>query len=76
MKILRLILVIIVIALSSYALITGISVAIIPYIIFSLGLMLLVNGIIALLEKRKAAAITLFFVTGINFYVLFNILLN
>ena len=76
LKILRLILAIIVVALSSYALITGISGAIIPYIVFFLGVMLLVTGITELREKRKATAITLFFVTGFNFYVLFNILLN
>ncbi|NEU31932.1 DUF3953 domain-containing protein [bacterium LRH843] len=60
MKILRLILAIIVAALSSYALITGITGTIIPYVLFFLALMLLVTGITELREKRKATAITLF----------------
>lgn len=76
LKILRLILAMIVVALSSYALITGITGTIIPYVLFFLALMLLVTGITEFREKRKATAITLFFVTGFNFYVLFEILLN
>lgn len=76
LKILRFILAILVIALSSYALITDRSGAIIPYIVFFLGGMLLVTGIAELREKRKANAITLFFVAGFNFYVLFSILLH
>lgn len=76
LKILKLILAIIVVALSSYALITGISGGIIPYVLFFLGLMLLVTGITEFREKRKATAITLFLVTGFTFYVLFNILIN
>ena len=76
LKILKFILVIIVITLSSYASITDISGAIIPYVVFFLGSMFLVTGIIELRKKRKAAAITLFFVTGFNFYVLFEILIN
>ncbi|MDV2684015.1 DUF3953 domain-containing protein [Alkalihalophilus lindianensis] len=76
MKILRLILAIIVVALSIYALITGITGAIIPYVLFFLALILLVTGITEFREKRKATAITLFFVTEFNFYVSFNILFN
>ena len=69
MKILRLILAIIVVALSSYALITGIPGAIIPYVLLFLGLMLLVTGITEFREKRNATAITLFLVAGFSFYV-------
>ena len=76
LKILKFILVIIVIALSSYASITDKSGAIIPYIVFFLGSLLLVTGIIELRKKRKAAAITLFLVTAFNFYVLFEISIN
>ncbi|TDL31500.1 DUF3953 domain-containing protein [Jeotgalibacillus sp. S-D1] len=38
--------------------------------------MLLVTGITEFREKRKANALTLFFVTGFNFYVLFEIIFN
>ena len=76
LKIIRLILVVIVIALSSYALLTDISKTLIPYVVFFLGLMILVTGIMELRQKKKATAITLFFVTGFNFYVLLKILLN
>jgi len=76
LKILRLIFAIIVVVLSSYALITGISGAIIPYVLLFLGLMLLVTGITESHKKQKATAITLFFASGFNFYVLFSILLN
>ncbi|AXI07703.1 hypothetical protein CUC15_01305 [Oceanobacillus zhaokaii] len=38
--------------------------------------MLLVTGITEFHEKRKVTAITLFFVTGFNFYVSFNILFS
>ena len=77
LKILRLILALIVVALSSYALITGTSSrAIIPSILLFLGLMLLVTGITEFREKRKTTAITLFFVSGFNFYVSFSILLD
>lgn len=76
MKILRLILAIIVVALSSYALITGILGGIVPFVLFFFGLMLLVTGITEFLEKRKATAITLFLVSGFTFYVSFKILLN
>ncbi|WP_368773686.1 DUF3953 domain-containing protein [Jeotgalibacillus sp. S-D1] len=41
-----------------------------------LALMLLVTGITEFREKRKANALTLFFVTGFNFYVLFEIIFN
>lgn len=76
MKILRIIFAIIVVALSSYALITGITATIVPYVLFFLALMLLVTGITEFREKRKTTAITLFFVAGFNFYVLLNILFN
>ena len=76
LKILKLILAIIVVALSSYALITGILGGIVPFVLFFFGLMLLVTGITELLEKRKATAIILFLVSGFTFYVLIKILLN
>ncbi|RDW18729.1 hypothetical protein CWR48_10430 [Oceanobacillus arenosus] len=69
MKILRLILAIIVVAVSSYGLTTGNSEVLIPYALLFLGLMLLVTGITEFKERRKANAIILFIVTGFSFFV-------
>ncbi|WP_099157782.1 DUF3953 domain-containing protein [Virgibacillus ndiopensis] len=69
MKILRIILSIIVVALSSYGLLTGTSGVIMPYALLLLGIMLLIIGITEFQEKRKATAITLFFVTGFSLFV-------
>ncbi|MBM7837037.1 positive regulator of sigma E activity [Alkalihalobacillus xiaoxiensis] len=76
MKLVRLILGIIVVSLSSYALLTGVTEALIPYVLFFLGAMLFVSGMIEFRKKSKTMAILLFFVTGFNFIVLFTILLS
>ena len=68
MKILRIILAVVVIALSSYGLITGTTGVIIPYVLLSVGLMLLVTGGIEF-QKRKPTAFTLFLASVFSLFV-------
>lgn len=68
MKVLRLVLAIIVVSLSSYGLITDTFEVIIPYILLFLGTMLFVTGIIEF-KKRKPTAITLMLASGFSFFV-------
>ncbi|WP_240335340.1 DUF3953 domain-containing protein [Paraliobacillus sediminis] len=72
---LRLILSIIVVALSSYGLLTGIPGVIIPYALFFLGIMLLITGVIEF-QKRNANAINSFLVAGFSLFVSIYILLS
>ncbi|CAM3206830.1 DUF3953 domain-containing protein [Filibacter tadaridae] len=68
MKVLRKIFPIIVVALSSYALITDTTEMLIPYILLSMGLMLLVTGINEF-QKRKVTAFALFLAFGFSLFV-------
>ena len=68
MKILRIIFPIIVMALSTYALITDSTEMLIPYILLSMGLMLLVMGINEF-QKRKITALVLFLASGFSLFV-------
>ena len=68
MKVLRIILAIVVIALSSYGLITGTTGVIIPYVLLSIGLMLLVTGVTEF-QKRKPTAFTLFLAAVFSLFV-------
>lgn len=68
MKVLRIIFPVIVIVLSSYALITDKTEILIPYILLLMGLMLLVVGIHEF-QKRKATALTLFLASGFSLFV-------
>lgn len=75
MNILRIILSIIVVALSGYGLLSGEPGEIIPYALLVLGLLLLVNGIISF-RKRNVNAITSFLVAGFSFFVSIYTLLS
>lgn len=68
MKILRINLTIIIVALSVYGLTTGTSGVIMPYVLLLAGLMLLVMGIIEF-QKRKATAFTIFLAAGFSLFV-------
>ena len=73
MKILRHISAIIVVALSSYGLLTGTPGVIIPYALLFIGIMLLVNGITEF-QKRNANAISSLLIAGFSFFVSIYIL--
>ncbi|WP_117149178.1 DUF3953 domain-containing protein [Paraliobacillus zengyii] len=75
MKILRLILAIIVVGLSSYALLTDKPGVIIPYALLFLGIILLVTGITEF-QKRNANAINSFLAAGFSFFISIYILLS
>ena len=68
MKVLRMFFPIVVIALSSYALIANKTEILIPYILLLMGLMLLVVGIHEF-QKKKATALTLFLASGFSLFV-------
>ncbi|WP_373893184.1 DUF3953 domain-containing protein [Virgibacillus sp. CBA3643] len=68
MNIFRLILSIIIIAVPIYALITGTTGAILPYLLLLVGLTLIVTGVIEF-QKRKAGALNLFLVSGFVLFV-------
>ncbi|MGY0692354.1 DUF3953 domain-containing protein [Virgibacillus sp. FSP13] len=68
MKILRIILTIIVIALSSYGLLTGTTGIILPYVLLLMGLMLIVMGITEF-QKQKTTSFTLFLASGFSIFV-------
>ncbi|MDP4552798.1 DUF3953 domain-containing protein [Alkalihalobacillus macyae] len=68
MKILRISLAIIVVALASYGLITGTSGIILPYLMLLMGGMYLVIGVTEF-QKRKPVAFTSFLVAGFSFFV-------
>ncbi|HLR67586.1 MAG TPA: DUF3953 domain-containing protein [Virgibacillus sp.] len=68
MKILRVTLAIVVIALSSYGLITGTTRIIIPYVLLLMGLMLLGMGVTEF-QKRKPTAFTIFLAAGFSLFV-------
>ncbi|MFC7319984.1 DUF3953 domain-containing protein [Halobacillus campisalis] len=68
MKILRIILATVVVAMSSYGLITGKPGLIIPYVLLLLGGLLLVMGLIEF-QKRKPIAFTSFLVAGFSIFV-------
>lgn len=68
MKILRLILAIVVIALAGYGLVTGNVGIILPYMLLVTSLMLIVMGIMEF-QKRKADAFNLFLVSAFVLFV-------
>lgn len=67
-KILRFIFAIISIILATYAIISANS-SVIPFMIFSLGVMFLFMGISELQEKRKAYAYTSFIVSALDIFI-------
>ncbi|MGP4063227.1 DUF3953 domain-containing protein [Halobacillus sp. H74] len=68
MKILRIILTTVVVALSSYGLITGKSGIIMPYILLLMGGLLVVMGL-AEFRKRKPIAFTSLLAAGFSLFV-------
>ncbi|WP_431803571.1 DUF3953 domain-containing protein [Halobacillus andaensis] len=68
MKILRIILAIIVVASSSYGLITGTIGIVLPYVLLLVGGMLLLMGVNEF-QKRKPIAFTSFLAAGFSFFV-------
>lgn len=66
-KVLRITLAIVVIALSSYGLITGTTEIILPYVLLLMGLMFLVMGVTEF-QKRKLTAFTIFLAAGFSFF--------
>ncbi|WP_077595996.1 DUF3953 domain-containing protein [Oceanobacillus kimchii] len=71
MKILRIIFAIVIIALSSYGLITDTLGSILPYALLSMGLMLIVTGVVEF-QKRKPVAFTTFLAAGFSLFVGIN----
>ncbi|XKF65230.1 DUF3953 domain-containing protein [Virgibacillus necropolis] len=67
-KILRITSAIVVVALSSYGLITGTTGIILPYVLLLMGLMLLVVGGTEF-QKRKPTAFTIFLAAGFSLFV-------
>ncbi|MGP4078180.1 DUF3953 domain-containing protein [Halobacillus sp. K22] len=68
MKILRIILATIVVALCSYGLITGAAEIILPYVLLLMGGYLLIMGVTEF-QKRKPIAFTSILAAGFSFFV-------
>ena len=68
LKILRVILSVIGIALAGYVLITK-NFVFMPYMLLAMGLLGLVTGVVELQAKRKTSAITNFFAAAFVFFV-------
>lgn len=75
MKIIRVILAIIVFALSGYSLLTR-EYGLIPYMLLLLALMVLITGTIEIQEKRKVAAIISFLSAALGLFVGIYLLLS
>ncbi|MBD1221996.1 DUF3953 domain-containing protein [Virgibacillus halodenitrificans] len=67
MKILRITLAIVIVTLSSYSLITGVT-GIMPYVLLLIGLLCLLMGITEF-RKRKPTAFTMFLAAGFSLFV-------
>ncbi|MYL57212.1 DUF3953 domain-containing protein [Virgibacillus halodenitrificans] len=68
MKILRITLAIVIVTLSSYSLITGVTGIIMPYVLLLIGLLCLLMGITEF-RKRKPSAFTMFLAAGFSLFV-------